>query len=109
MEKEKIEIIDRYSATGTPYPDENSCDWCEGMGVSPLHKSEANKTAVEDGANGHLLIIGQTEQDGRPCEEDDYIFVRCPKCFGTRKKNPTPAEKLNKLLEDFGLLTPLKQ
>lgn len=100
---ENIEIVDRYSATGTPRPDENSCDWCEGMGVSPLRKEVANETAVKEGANHKLIICGQMEADDTPCDEDDYLFVLCPECFGTRKKNTTNEEKLAQLKAKFNL------
>lgn len=103
MESTKIEFTDRYSATGTPPPDKSSCGWCEGMGVSPLQKAVANATAVQEGANGRLIIIGQREKDGTPGEEDSYLFVRCPECFGTRKKNSTDEEKRAQLLKDFNL------
>lgn len=99
----KYEINDRYSATGTPYPDENSCSWCEGMGVSPLNKNVLNQTAVVEGRNHKLLIIGQMEQDDSPTEEDDYVFVRCPACFGTRKKTWNHEEALAILRKDFDL------
>lgn len=44
-----IEIVDRYSATGTPHPDDNSCDECEGMGMYPCQASELNKEACKYG------------------------------------------------------------
>ena len=100
---ENFEIVDRYSATGIPRPDESSCEWCEGMGVSPLQTSKANECAVKEGSNGRLIIIGQKEKDDTPCEDDGYIFVRCPECFGTRKKNTTNEQKLEQLRKDFNL------
>lgn len=100
---ENIEFTDRYSATGTPYPDDTSCDWCEGMGVSPLSKDRANDCAVKEGANHKLIICGQMESDGTPCEEDSYLFVLCPECFGTRKKGATNEQKLSQLKEKFNL------
>ena len=30
-----VELSDRYNATGTPYPDKDSCHECEGMGLYP--------------------------------------------------------------------------
>ena len=98
----QIEFTDRYKATGTPYPDENSCDWCEGMGISPLSKTKINSEAVEQ-SHGKLIIVGQKESGGSPTEEDDFVFVRCPECFGIRKKNATDEEKLEKLRKDFNL------
>ena len=41
---EKFEFTDRYKATGIPYPDENSCDECEGMGLYPTRKEKLNET-----------------------------------------------------------------
>lgn len=99
---ENIEIVDRYSATGTPRPDENSCDWCEGMGVSPCRKEILNKEAVEQ-THHKLVICGQMESDNTACEEDEYVFVLCPECFGTRKKNATNEEKLAQLKAEFSL------
>lgn len=99
---ENIEFVDRYSATGTPRPDENSCGWCEGMGVSPTQTATLNAEAV-GARNGRLIIIGQKNDDDTPCEEDGYVFVRCPECFGTRKKNATPEAKLEMLKKDFSL------
>lgn len=80
-----MDITDRYQATGIPYPDENSCDECDGMGVYPEQRDILNKAACES-PTGRLLIIGQKEKDGSPVEEDGWIFVQCPHCNGTRKK-----------------------
>ena len=85
IKKIKIEFTDRYQATGIPYPDENSCDKCEGMGVYPEKKETLNEEACKS-PTGRLLIIGQKEKDGSPCKEDDYVFVQCPFCNGSRKK-----------------------
>jgi hypothetical protein len=81
----KIQITDRYEATGTPYPDKNSCEECDGMGCYPLQKATLNKEACK-APDGKLLILGQKEKNGKPCEEDGWIFVRCHYCNGTRKK-----------------------
>ncbi len=105
MEKDKIEIVDRYSATGTPYPTKDSCDWCEGMGVSPIYKENLNKVAVDGSVNHRLIVIGQVEADNSACQDDEFIFVRCPWCLGTRKKSPAREEILKKLEEDFPILT----
>ena len=80
-----IEITDRYKATGTPYPDENSCNECEGMGLYPEQKSKLNAEACKS-PTGRLLIIGQKERDGSLMEEDEFVFVQCPFCNGTKKK-----------------------
>lgn len=86
MEKGKVKMIkqtqftDRYQATGTPYPDKNSCEECEGMGIYPVKKDTLNAEALKS-PNGRLLIIGQKDT-----EEDDWVFVQCPYCNGTRIK-----------------------
>jgi hypothetical protein len=84
--------------------------WCVGprRGLvlkrpSPLQTSEANKCAVNEGANGRLIIVGQREADGTPCADDGFVFVRCPECFGTRKKETTTEQKLEQLRKDFGI------
>ena len=82
-----IEFTDRYQATGTPYPDENSCNWCEGMGISPLEKSKLNTEAVR-AKGGRLMIVGQIDKGQKPMEEDDWVLVGCPECCGSRKKEP---------------------
>lgn len=100
---ENIEFVDRYSATGTPRPDESSCEWCEAMGVAPIQTSKANEYTVNEGANGRLIIIGQKELDDTPIKDDGFIFVMCPKCFGTRKKDTTNEQKLEQLRKEFNL------
>ena len=93
IKKIKIEFTDRYQATGIPYPDENSCDKCEGMGVYPEKKETLNEEACKS-PTGRLLIIGQKEKDGSPCKEDDYVFVQCPFCNGSRKKTKQLRDKI---------------
>ena len=92
---EKIEFSDRYSATGTPYPDENSCDECDGMGLLPCEAKELNKYACES-LEGRVVVIGQRERDhGAPLPDDGWLFLECPVCKGTRKKlsnHPTKGE-----------------
>lgn len=82
-----MEFTDRYEATRTPYPDPKTmCDGnCEGMGVYPENKAELNADACK-AKGGRLIIIGQKEKNGTPCEEDNYVFVQCPDCKGTGKK-----------------------
>jgi hypothetical protein len=75
-----MEIVDRYSATGIPRPTKDSCDKCEGMGVNPEQKATLNEEALKS-PTGTLLIIGQ-----KNTEEDDWVFVQCPYCKGTRMK-----------------------
>lgn len=91
MENEKIVIVDRYSATGTPYPDpETMClGKCDGMGCYPIQASELNAEAVKS-PTGRLTVIGQTSAPGVPMEPDDWLIVECPDCLGTRKRNLTP-------------------
>ncbi len=80
-----MQFTNRYKATGTPYPDKDSCNECEGMGVYPLHKDKLNRDACNS-PNGKLMIIGQKEENGKPLEDDNYVFVICPYCEGKRKK-----------------------
>lgn len=87
-----IEFSDRYSATGTPYPDENSCDECDGMGLYPCKYENLNEEACKT-ADGTIKIIGQKAEDGTPLENDGWLIVRCPVCNGTRKKLATPTPK----------------
>lgn len=88
----KVEFSDRYSATGIPYPDESSCDKCEGMGLFPCQATELNELAcgTEDGT---IIIIGQKGQDGSPMPNDGWLFVRCPVCKGSRKSPHKPNSK----------------
>ncbi len=81
-----IEISDRYSATGTPYPDENSCDRCEGMGLYPVQAQSLNEEACKS-PTGRILVIGQKESDGTACKDDGFLFVQCPVCEGSRKRS----------------------
>lgn len=76
---------DRYSATGTPLPDENSCNECEGMGLFPTNASELNELACSS-EDGVITIIGQKDEEGQPMPHDGWLFVRCPVCKGSRKK-----------------------
>lgn len=80
----KMIFEDRYSATGTPYPDADSCDECEGMGLFPCKATELNSLACES-PDGHVVVIGQKEKDGKPMIDDGWLFVQCPYCKGTRK------------------------
>jgi hypothetical protein len=58
---------------------------CEAMGIYPIEKGNLNAEAVK-APEGKLLIIGQKEEDGSPTEEDNWLFVQCPHCKGTKKK-----------------------
>lgn len=80
-----MELTDRYQATGTPYPADDSCMECDGMGVLPIKADCLNEEAVAS-PTGRLLVIGQTEEDGSPCPDDGWIIVQCPHCDGTKKK-----------------------
>lgn len=81
----KVIFEDRYSATGIPRPDENSCHECDAMGLFPCKVEELNKLACEQ-ADNRLVIIGQVEKDGTPMANDGWLIVQCPTCKGTRKK-----------------------
>jgi len=79
--KKTYQFTDRYQATGTPYPDENSCKECEGMGVYPVRKDNLNTDACNS-PTGRLLVIGQVDS-----KEDNWVFVQCPYCKGTKIKD----------------------
>jgi hypothetical protein len=81
-----ITIVDRYSATGIPYPDENSCDECDAMGVLPCQVTELNEYACE-APESQVIVIGQKEKDGTAMPDDGWVFLRCPVCKGSRSKN----------------------
>lgn len=80
----KIEFNDRYSATGTPYPNPHTMCLgpCEGMGVVPVRENHrdpelrARWLAAEDRAPW------RNRPD--PADRDGYHFVICPDCNGTR-------------------------
>ena len=78
-----IEIVDRYSATGTPYPTKDSCDECDAMGVLPCQTTELNQYACES-PDGRVIVIGQIEKDGTPMPDDGWVFLQCPVCKGSR-------------------------
>lgn len=82
----EIEITDRYKATGTPYPTKDSCNECEGMGITPCQATELNSFACES-PKGRVLIVGQKEKNGSPCSDDGWLFVQCPFCEGTKKNS----------------------
>ena len=80
-----VTFTDRYSATGTPYPDENSCDECEAMGLYPCQLTNLNDEACK-APDKKIIVIGQITKDGSPMPDDGWIIVQCPICKGTRKK-----------------------
>ena len=94
-----MEFTDRYQATGTPYPDETSCTECEGMGLYPVRASDLNMRAVESPTGG-LLVIGQTEENGSPMEDDGWLIVQCPHCEGTKKKTQQPTNEEHGTTQD---------
>jgi hypothetical protein len=76
---------DRYSATGTPRPDENSCNECDAMGLYPIKAENLNEEACKT-ENKRLIIVGQVDSNAEPMEDDGWLIVECPVCKGTRKK-----------------------
>lgn len=93
-----MKFIDRYSATGTPYPDpETMCKGsCEGMGYYPHHTC-MNYMFVNQPTE--LEAIEQLEWEKLHKKEiwrtfglhyftcDGYHFIKCPTCNGTRLDN----------------------
>jgi hypothetical protein len=76
-----IEIYDRYSALGIPRPDPTTMckGQCEGTGFVPVKFEHEN----DDEGNWHDLWLEAEKLN--PCEEgDDWHFVKCPRCKGTR-------------------------
>ena len=70
--------------------------------MSPCSKETLNTEACST-SHHKLIIAGQFEEENKPCEEDGWVFVLCPDCFGTRKKNTTAEEKLAQLTKIFKL------
>ncbi len=88
--KLNIEFTDGY---GGNYPDPKiACSQCEGMGLYPTQKAYLNTEACLS-PTGRLIVIGQKEEDGTPCEEDEWVFVQCPHCNGTGKRQGEAIEK----------------
>jgi hypothetical protein len=86
-----IEFVDRYSATGTPYPHLlTACFECEGMGCYPVKDPR-----IEYGPGELIPVEGkytrwelhqidlQIAENGP--EEDGWYFIKCPVCLGTCK------------------------
>lgn len=74
----KIEFVDRYSATGTPYPNPwTICSGpCEGMGVFPSDNPGEWPAGTRP--------PGEPEEDGTP--DDGYRFISCERCNGTGRR-----------------------
>jgi hypothetical protein len=111
MSDTKLEFVDRYSATGTPLPNPDTmCDDCEGMGCYPVRKD------TEDEADKALWIAHDKERRNaraffralwrhkelwfwrsmfsdlwrygiRNWGCDDWHFVVCPTCNGSRLRD----------------------
>lgn len=88
----KFILEDRYTATGTPYPDENSCNNCDGMGLFPCQAKNIDAEALKT-KDGTIIVIGQKDEDGNPMEFDGWLIVRCPVCNGTKKLAPPVKEE----------------
>ena len=106
---EQIELVDRYSATGTPYPDPKTmCQGqCEGMGWLPISRDDAEEPwrslwveahAKKCGFRGVLrslwrhrewwywrsvLRAVRASRRWALCD-DGYHAVVCPDCNGSR-------------------------
>ena len=77
-----ITFEDRYSATGTPYPNEDSCKECDGMGLFPCKYENLNEEACK-AEDKRITIIGQVDDNAEPLENDGWLIVQCPTCKGT--------------------------
>lgn len=80
-----IEFMDRYSATGTPYPEPGTVcpGQCDGMGVYPHSVGGADETDHE-----RAEVARITAEEGEAA--DGWYFIRCGECGGTGKR-PTDA------------------
>lgn len=89
--KDTFIIHDRYSATGTPYPDPATMclGQCEGMGLVPIHERETEEPwrslwLAEEAKAPYRKRAERADRDG-------YHFVVCPDCNGTRLRPPSKA------------------
>ena len=76
MAKIEIEFTDRYQALGIPRPDGDCQGECEATGFVPVHRNEKEepwKSLWEDA-------------EKKSPTDDNYHFVTCPRCNGTRKE-----------------------
>lgn len=74
-EQIQVEVSDRYSATGTPYPNRwTVCKGhCEGMGFYPENDQSEWPT-------------GTRPYDPTDPEDDGWRFIKCPTCKGTGRR-----------------------
>ena len=86
-----IEFSDRYSATGTPYPNsETVClGHCEGMGCVPVYMRperapDGRMALVMDSEKDPELVRLWQEAEAKSPADDGWHFVVCPACNGTR-------------------------
>ena len=95
-----IEFTDRYSATGTPYPNpETMCEGhCEGMGCVPVYDLRGDPKAEQP---TQIMAIDYNERDpelvarweaaeAKNPTDDGWHFVVCPDCNGTRLRPGAP-------------------
>lgn len=94
----KIQITDRYSATGTPYPNPDTMckGYCEGMGCYP-HNTCMNYMFINQPTE--LEATEQLEWEKEHKKQmwktlglhyfvcDGWHFIKCPTCNGTRLDN----------------------
>ena len=73
--------MDRYEATGTPYPDPTTmCEGqCEGMGCYPVKMTD-ELTSYE------AQEVARVIREGKMDLSDGYAFIKCEPCQGTGKR-----------------------
>lgn len=82
-----MEIVDRYSATGTPYPHPLTVcgGYCEGMGIYPQHDGITREGDVvpreKPTPEEQAVVARYIDENGE--EDDGWYFIPCPKCNRT--------------------------
>ena len=90
--KMRIQISDRYSLTGIPYPDPKTVckGQCEGMGCVPVFVEQPHlPTGLSLGTEEDPTLLALWYIEHQNAGEhicDGWHFVKCPECDGTGKR-----------------------